>query len=287
MRWTTDDGAAGTQADYRRCEPRSGGGMPSFASSVESLVQGELLPRIVRARRGNGPKAEAGAKRSLFRSRDIDEFADVAVRRGTDALLILVARARARGIALEAIYLELMQPAARKLNDRWAADTCDFASITLGLCHMHAVLRRLGPEFQCESAGSRCRHNVLLIPASGEQHTFGLTMLGEFLRRDGWIVTSGPFASLRDLGNAVRTDWLTLVGFSLSCDAGLDRLAAQITSVRRLSRNRAVWVLVGGRVFLDRPELVSRVGADATARDAKEAIAVGRRLAATPVEYRV
>lgn len=287
MRWSTDDGAAETQADYRRCEPSSCGGRPSIASTVESLVQGELLPRIVRARHGNGTKADAGTKRSPFRSRDIDEFADVAVRRGTDALLVLVGRARARGIALEAIYLELMQPAARKLNDHWAADTCDFATITLGLCHMHAVLRRLGPEFQCGSAGPRCRHNVLLVPASGEQHTFGLTMLGEFLRRDGWIVTSGPFASLRDLGNAVKTDWLTLVGFSLSCDAGLDRLAAQITSVRRFSRNRAVWILVGGRVFLDRPELVSRVGADATARDAKEAIAVGRRLAATPVECRV
>jgi methanogenic corrinoid protein MtbC1 len=54
-----------------------------------------------------------------------------------------------------------------------------------------------------------------------------------------------------------------------------------------MSRNRAVWVLVGGRVFMDRPDLVARVGADATASDANEAVAISRKLAATPVECRV
>jgi hypothetical protein len=41
--------------------------------------------------------------------------------------------------------------------------------------------------------------------------------------------------------------------------------------MRRASRNPALGVLVGGRVFVERPELVALVGADATASDARQA----------------
>jgi methanogenic corrinoid protein MtbC1 len=88
----------------------------------------------------------------------------------------------------------------------------------------------------------------------------------------------GPFETPAGLTAAVRGNWFTLVGFSLSCDAGLERMAAQIVSVRRASRNPAVVILAGGRVFNDRPELVTRVGADWTARDARDAVDLMRGL---------
>lgn len=45
-----------------------------------------------------------------------------------------------------------------------------------------------------------------------------------------------------------------------------------IEAARGASRNRDLIVMVGGPLFIENPELVALVGADATARDAKEAV---------------
>ena len=63
-----------------------------------------------------------------------------------------------------------------------------------------------------------------------------------------------------------------MVGFSLACDSRLDALAAMIHEIRRASRNPALGVLVGGRVFAEQPELAVLVGADATATDGQQAV---------------
>ena len=75
----------------------------------------------------------------------------------------------------------------------------------------------------------------------------------------------------RELAELVGKQSFTLVGFSLSGDQRLDALASSIRSVRRASCNRGIGVLVGGPVFVGHPELVSLVGADATAQDGRQA----------------
>ena len=150
---------------------------------------------------------------------------------------------------------------------------------------MHRMLREFSPAF-CEKGRRDGGHHVLLTPSAREQHSFGLAMVAEFLHRAGWIVTSGPFARRTGLADTTRSEWFTVVGFSLSRDSGLDELASQIRSVRRASLNREVWVMVGGRVFIERPELVARIGADFTACDAKQAVAIAQSLALTTAERR-
>jgi methanogenic corrinoid protein MtbC1 len=190
------------------------------------------------------------------------------------------------GFPLEAIYLELLQPAARHLGDRWVDDTLDFATVTLGLCQMHRVVREYSSAFQTQKASQRNGRHALLAPAGNEHHCFGLTLVGEFLRREGWVVSFGPFASSNELRDLVESQWLTLAGFSLSCDSGLNALAAQIKCVRKASRNRDIRVIVGGRVFVENPEYVARIGADAMADDARQATALSRRLAEASGERR-
>jgi len=48
--------------------------------------------------------------------------------------------------------------------------------------------------------------------------------------------------------------------------------------VRDASCNPAIGVMVGGPVFLQHPELVQRVGADASAVDATTAVLLAQRL---------
>lgn len=210
---------------------------------------------------------------------------------------------RRRGATVEQLYLELLSPTAHILGERWASDRCDFVAVTVALGRLQRVVRGLSHVFLTEGAYGRrpgatagtpegtATHggedepsappvSALLTVAPGDQHTLGLFLLSEFFVRDGWGVGMGPPLGDGELHALLREQWYDMVGFSVACDSRLTRLAREIRQVRRCARNRRILVLVGGRVFNDRPTLVARVGADGSAGDAASAPQVARRLLA-------
>jgi methanogenic corrinoid protein MtbC1 len=146
-----------------------------------------------------------------------------------------------------------------------------FTDVTVGLARLQHLLRELSAPFENEAEHAAHGRRILLGPAPGEQHTFGTLMVEEFFRRAGWDVAGGP-RSPDEILHLVRREWLDVVGLSASCDILFDGLAGLVGAIRRASRNRNVGVLVGGRLFNEHPELVARVGADATAIDGRQAV---------------
>jgi hypothetical protein len=61
-------------------------------------------------------------------------------------------------------------------------------------------------------------------------------------------------------------------------------LKREIRRLRSASRNPHVRVLVGGKVFADDHDMVTRVGADASASDAREAPSIARSLLASSLD---
>lgn len=195
----------------------------------------------------------------------IAEFATLLLTEDLIAPTLYVETLRARGASLETIYLHLLAPAARRLGELWDADLCGFTDVTAGLCRLHQLLHQLSPEFQDGGDAPEIGHRALLAAAPGEQHTFGLWIVEEFLSRAGWDVSCEPGASSADLAGIVRSGWFDLVGLSLGCDARLAALRSTIRAVRRASHNRRIGVMVGGAAFVRRPQLVEEVGADVMA----------------------
>jgi methanogenic corrinoid protein MtbC1 len=109
-------------------------------------------------------------------------------------------------------------------------------------------------------------------------------MVGEFFRRQGWTVTSGTGASASELVATVRAQWFSILGVSLADDTRLDALAGLIREIRKASRNQQIGILVGGRIFVDQPELAVLVGADATASDGQQAVLKAEALLALLVQ---
>jgi methanogenic corrinoid protein MtbC1 len=177
---------------------------------------------------------------------------------------------REQGVPRERLFLDLLGPTARYLGSLWEEDLCDFTEVTVGLCRLHQLVREMSPGFMRNGNGAEVKR-ALLAPVPGEQHTFGLLMVTEFFRREGWDVWGGPSASHSDVLQVVNAERFTVVGFSVSCDDRLDELTEWIQTIRNQSRNPEIGVLVGGRVFIDNPELVREVGADATALDGRQA----------------
>jgi methanogenic corrinoid protein MtbC1 len=216
------------------------------------------------------------------------EFAHVLLTESLDAALRRIDELRAGGLRLDAIYLELIAPAARHLGELWEDDRCDFTDVTIGLGAMHQILRELSPQFRsevnceggCVTSSVNSGRRLLLVPASGEQHSLGLMMLADFFARDGWDVTGGETPASSDLFRLVRDEWFDIVGLAVGCERRLDLLAADIRTLRATSRNRDVRVMVGGPILTGHPEYVGVVGADGMAGDARQALQVAARLLA-------
>jgi methanogenic corrinoid protein MtbC1 len=76
----------------------------------------------------------------------------------------------------------------------------------------------------------------------------------------------------RDPAELVGATWFDILGFSIGSDSLLGHLTKTIRRVRRTSCNRELGIMVGGPLFLLRPDLAVRVGADAAAADAQGAV---------------
>jgi MerR family transcriptional regulator, light-induced transcriptional regulator len=255
-------------------------------AGLVSTIEREIIPRLVLAHRSGDPPLHAvvvGA--GELESSHVAELCGLVIRSDLDVVLRYVQRTRERGVPLERIYLELLAPVARRLGEMWLADECDFTTVTLGLWRLHQVLHELSPSFQLDHDPIAEGKRALLAATPGEQHTFGLFMVAEFFRRDGWDVVDGPAFSARELAAAVRHDWFSVAGFSLSREESAGQLAALIRDVRQASRNRGIGIIVGGVVFVDHPDLVAQVGADGSAADGREAVRLAESML-TPRQQR-
>lgn len=269
---SAEEPTGGAHPTLREAVAGAGGPRTSIANLARAL-DAEVIPRLVLARRGAvlpAPAEEAGAAARVAPG-EVAAFTRLILERDVADASERIAALRAEGISLEAIFLDLLGPAARRLGDMWIEDLCDFTQVTVGLWRLQQLVRDLSPAF-CDAAEPQDQtRRVLLVAAQGEQHTFGLFMVAEFFRRAGWDVWAGPVATQAELLDLVRHDWYAVVGISVSCETRLEGLAATIHAIRRASRNRAVGVMVGGAVFLDHPELAALLGADASATDGRQA----------------
>jgi methanogenic corrinoid protein MtbC1 len=194
------------------------------------------------------------------------------------------------GHSPQSICLELLAPAARYLGELWDEDLCSFTDVTIGLMRLQDVLRGLTEKCdgdvpqasipRLQSATGPGRHSIALATVPGDQHRFGLHMVGALFQEAGWTVTVVPDSTLPDLGALIRRDWFGVLGFSVGTGVRLDRLAAMIGPLREVSRNRGLGILVGGPVFLENPQLAAQLGADGTASDGVAAIKLAENLLA-------
>jgi methanogenic corrinoid protein MtbC1 len=236
-------------------------------------IEGEIVPRLVLARRVTGSyETVKPVECKSPDAADIQEFVRLLLAHDTAVASAYVEGVRQRGSTHEIICLQLLAPAARELGLLWEKDECDFMQVTVGLCRLHQVLRELSEEFRADAAESKSGRRVLLAPLPGEQHTFGITLVAQFLRRAGWEVWHEFPTDCTDIVEIVRQNWFTVVGLSVGHDACLGQLSNTISSIRQYSRNPGVGVLIGGPLLIKRPEIARVVGADATAADGAEAV---------------
>ncbi|WP_137124562.1 B12-binding domain-containing protein [Roseomonas sp. HF4] len=235
-------------------------------------LESDIIPRLLLAHRAvataayidRGPGAEPQAQ-------DVTALVSLAMQADLPGALSYLEGLRARGAPIERLYLELLGPVARRLGVMWEEDLCDFTAVTIGLSCLHQVVREYSPAFVARAPQPEPERRILLAPAPGEQHSFGILVVEQFFRGQGWDVWSGSGLERVEILEAAHRIWFGVAGFSLACEDHIGDLALLIRDVRRVSRNAGIGVLVGGPLFIENPDLVALVGADATATDGRQA----------------
>jgi MerR family transcriptional regulator, light-induced transcriptional regulator len=244
-------------------------------SKLAQALESDVIPRLVGAH-GKEPRAAVHLE-----PREIEGFVGL-LRNGTDAeLAAAVSAAHRRGLAVEAIFLELFAPAARHLGELWVADRCDFSTVTICLGRLQRLLREWSPAFGTEVEHPANGRRILLAQHTEEQHSFGLSMVAEFFRRAGWEVLGGVGGAVPDPSAQVSREWFDAVGFSIGSETRIDWLKERIAQVRKVTRNRSVVVLVGGPLFVLQPAWAQSVGADASGHDGGQAPKLAEDLLST------
>jgi methanogenic corrinoid protein MtbC1 len=265
-------------------DPRgmSGGAAPANRRSALTLrravlaraIEAEVIPRLVLAHREAPVRVAplAGLSAALPTAQHVEQLTSLVLTSEQPAATGFVEAMRDTGMSFDSLYLDLLTPTARRLGDLWEDDLCDFGEVTLGLLRLHSVLRAIGPTFMGIVRHRPAAPTALLVQMPGEQHGFGLAMVIQFFRRAGWQVCSEPVPDSAALRSIVASQPFGIVGISVACSQGIERVAAEIRSVRLAARHGAVGIMVGGPPFLEDPNLAQAIGADATAIDGLQAV---------------
>jgi len=280
MERSTNEGSAGDRRPPPERRPSSAAAASVARTTdvqpwLQRTIETQIVPRLMLVHTAQAADAAilSGLRADAPTADDVETFTDLLLLDDTDALDAFVAELRGQGVDIAQVCLDLISPAARRLGALWESDLCDFAQVTLGLWRLQNLVFDLSPElppsWHERPAGPR---RALIAGVPGTQHTLGLLMVAEFFRRAGWDVWSDPSASLAELDGAVRGEWFDVIGLSVGSDVHVESLTSVILNLRQASRNPSAGVMVGGPVLLLRPELVSAVGADFTACDAREAV---------------
>lgn len=253
----------------------SGTDAATQTGKLARAIETSVIPRLL-LNHGVRPAGYSEREDAEFEAGAVEKLAEVAF--STDSILLFehVEDLLGRGYSKERVLLELLAPAARLMGDMWTADLCSFVDVTLGLSRLQHVLRRFNGLDDHSGVPAGSAGQALLVPAPGEQHTFGLRVVEEFLLRDGWSVRCSLRATLHETLAMIAEDHFDFIGFSASGEALINSLKLAISGVRDKSMNPNVKILVGGVLFAVKPELADELGVDGCVSDPRTAVSLAR-----------
>lgn len=184
-----------------------------------------------------------------------------------------------RGTPVGDIYLAVFQPTQHDIGRLWQQNEISAAKEHYCTSATQMVMSRLYPRVL---ASERLGRSLVATSVSGNLHELGIRMVADFFEMAGWdtffLGANWPHAGVIAALVERQAD---LLAVSATIPTHASAARALIHAVRSDPACARVRILVGGEPFNRNPELWRQVGADATARDAQEAITVASELFAT------
>jgi methanogenic corrinoid protein MtbC1 len=190
----------------------------------------------------------------------------------------LVLDAAAAGTPVRDLYLQVFQAAQYEVGRLWQTNQITVAEEHYCTAATQLIMSQLYPYV---FASDKTEGTLVATCVAGDLHEIGVRMVADFFEMDGWntyfLGASTPAQAVVD---AVVQHQAQVLAISATMSGHLRGVDELIHLVRAQPACRDVKILVGGYPFLVAPELWERVGADGTAANAQDAIALAGSLAA-------
>ncbi len=217
---------------------------PRTRSVLQRVIDSFVIPQL-------SLQHPVGLRRLPAVHAQATELARLLLQADPHAAAQLVIQAHAHTGALDMLCASLLEPAARALGDLWQVDDCSEFEVTLGLARLQTAMRALSAAAGRSMLASA--PTVLVAPQPGEIHLLGAALDAELLWQAGWHIHAEFPCNDAALQTLLADTWFDALDLSLSAafgrDGWLPRMRATVAHARAASRNPALVVVVGGRVF--------------------------------------
>lgn len=250
---------------------------------INAVIESEIIPRLFMASLGSDSRANPASQTTPEPSQlsvHSSGFASLALDLDAADLLEHVEHLLKNGVGFDAICVDVLAPTARALGDMWVSDECDFVDVTMGLWRLQEVMRALSARVPVKKSGDVIASTALFLPMPGDTHAFGAQMIDEVFSKGGWLSEVIVKPTRREALDRLSRTPFDLVGVTITCDCSVSAIANLIKTMRKVSANPHLVVIIGGNMVNAHPEIVDDLGADGTAKDASEAL----KLAGTLIE---
>lgn len=241
------------------------------ARDLVALVEAEIIPRMV----ATGPAraiATMAPQDATISTSDVDHFIALTLSAEAAALMAYVDQLVARGISEQTVLIDVLAPTARALGVMWENDECDFLDVTMGVWRLQEIVVELAGRRVPPHGGHGPARRILLTTMPGDQHGFALVLIEHLFALEGWEVDRLTGESASDIVGMAAQHRYDVVGLTVSSDSHNGALPSLIRSLRSVSRNPRLCILIGGLAVLNDTTLSLRVGADAAAADGRDAV---------------
>lgn len=249
----------------------AGGEDPSGSSTPLTAIPDPAHVEVLAAEVIRRVAAQARDLRAVGKLPDLAQItalADALLARGDRLAADLVRDARLRGMEAEALYHGLVAPAVKKVGQAWTTSEIGLAEMVRASNRVWRILRDLREVFV--SITSRVPGQEAVFALCPEEcHTIGLTMTADDLRRRGWDIEL-LFGHDHD-GLLGRMDTLSPTTVALAATASDMTLPLARMVVALRAHLPGVWIMVGGGITEQVPDILTLTGADAVANTADEA----------------
>lgn len=231
-------------------------------SVLECAARGmaeDVIARLLRNHDLRGPPSSA------FTPGQVEALCEAVLSPEAGAAQDLVEEARDRGVLADALYLDYIAEAARRLGEMWVEDRISFVDVTLGLGRLHEVLRAMGPAMFEAGPDVDPGLSALLAPVPGESHLLGIVMAADFLRRNGWYVDIEVAPTLDALVASASCGRYAMVGISAGSRHMMEPMAKAVAALRKATPDSII--VIGGHITDLEPDIASIVGADIVSTD--------------------
>jgi methanogenic corrinoid protein MtbC1 len=189
----------------------------------------------------------------------------------------LILEAVEAGAQVKDIYMQVFQPCQREIGRLWQMNLINVAQEHYCSASTQLIMSQLYPHiFATEKTGKK----LVATCVSGELHEIGIRMVSDFFEMEGWdtyyLGANSPLESVLKIITVHNPELLCL---SATMTFHVNQVAQIIAKIRELEDGeQRLAIMVGGYPFNVAPGLWEKVGADACAGDAQEAVEVANRL---------